>query len=263
MWQLRQRRLPNFITGLIKRHLIVTGAASSQPSGCSVQIETLMRIVAKMSSLMLLLLMLLSAICCADLQQDEQEELQPEHYDGRSFFFLGTLFRRWRDRWLAFHNPAPLYAGAAFPINGYYNCPPFGCNPAGIGPQPGYYPPYYGSSLQQQQQQQQQAQGNSNVYIYQTDQNSASSATGSMPPYGSAFLGPARQPTPLLPPSSSSPQAPPFPPLPPLPPRPIPLPPATLPPQVSASSSGGGSSFGFGAVPLPVPLPVAGCCALG
>ncbi|KAH8311875.1 hypothetical protein KR044_008347, partial [Drosophila immigrans] len=195
---------------------------------------------------MLLLLMLLSAICCADLQQEDEEELQPELHDGRSFFFLGTLFRRWRDRWLAFHNPAPLYAGAAFPINGYYNCPPYGCNPAGIAPQPGYYPAYYGSSLQQQQQQQQQqqAQGNSNVYIYQTDQNSASS--GNVPPYGSGFFGPARQPTPLLPPASS-------PPLPQPPPRPMPLPPAPppLPPQVSASSG----SFGFGALPLPVPLP--------
>ncbi|XP_034488500.1 uncharacterized protein LOC117792454, partial [Drosophila innubila] len=148
-----------------------------------------------MSTLILWLTLLFSAISCADLQQDE-EEVPQEHYDGRSFFFLGTLFRRWRDRWLAFHNPAPLYAGAVFPINGYYNCPSFGCNPAVIGPQPGFYPTYYATPLQQQQQQ--QAQGNSNVYIYQTDQNSASS--GSISPYGPGFFGPAQQLQPLIPP---------------------------------------------------------------
>ncbi|EDW68218.2 uncharacterized protein Dvir_GJ24593 [Drosophila virilis] len=130
-----------------------------------------------MSTLILLLLLLLAA-SSADMQQDAEDdyEAQPENFDGRSFFFLGTLFRRWRDRWLALQNPAPLYAGAAFPLNGYFNCPSYGCNPAAIGPQPGgFYPTYYVSPLQQQQQQQQQAQGNSNVYIYQTDQNTGSS----------------------------------------------------------------------------------------
>ncbi|KAH8409855.1 hypothetical protein KR222_010556, partial [Zaprionus bogoriensis] len=161
----------------------------------------------------LMLLLLLYTINCAELQPDAQQHYEPlqyapepAHMDGRSFFFLGTLFRRWRDRWLAFHNPAPLYTGAAFPINGYYNCPPYGCNPAAIGPQPGYYPAYYGTPLQQQQQQQ-QAQGNSNVYIYQSDQNNAASA--GMTPYGPGFLGPARQP---LPQPLPQPQLPPMPP---------------------------------------------------
>ncbi|XP_023171062.2 sulfated surface glycoprotein 185 isoform X2 [Drosophila hydei] len=210
-----------------------------------------------MSKRILLMLLFLVA-CLADMQQDESEDYQaqPEHLDGRSFFFLGTLFRRWRDRWLAFHTPAPLYAGAAFPLNGYFNCPSYGCNPAAIGPQPGgFYPAYYAPPIPQQpqqQQQHQQAQGNSNVYIYQTDQNQASSASN--PPFGPGFFGPARQPTPLAPP----------------PPRPLPLPPppqlpqlppALPPPQASASS------FGFGPGPGTVPAPACGPnslpCAFG
>ncbi|KAM8703801.1 hypothetical protein ACLKA7_008435 [Drosophila subpalustris] len=210
-----------------------------------------------MSTIILLLMLLLSASSCADLQQDE-EELPQEHYDGRSFYFLGTLFRRWRDRWLAFQNPAPLYAGPAYPINGYYNCPPFGCNPAAIEPQPGFYPTYYATPLQQQQQ---QAQGNSNVYIYQTDQNSGIS------PYGSGFFGPARQPMPLIPPPPPPPSLQPPPHLPP-PPAPMLPPVASSSPQASASGS---SSFGFGSGPIPVavPMPVPSCgpnplsCALG
>ncbi|XP_064550278.1 uncharacterized protein LOC135436572 isoform X1 [Drosophila montana] len=257
--RLQEQRLPkDLITGLIRRHLMGGGLAYitfhwGLSGSCWAQFTQRLRCaqLPKMSTLILLLLLLLAA-SSADMQQDAEDdyEAQPENFDGRSFFFLGTLFRRWRDRWLAFQNPAPLYAGAAFPLNGYFNCPSYGCNPAAIGPQPGgFYPAYYVSPLQQQQQQQQQqqAQGNSNVYIYQTDQNTGSSVAS--PPYGPGFFGPARQPTPLAPPA----------------PRPLPLPPpamlppATPPPQASASS------FGFGAGPVPVP----GCgpnpmaCALG
>ncbi|XP_033149815.1 uncharacterized protein LOC108601307 [Drosophila busckii] len=151
-------------------------------------------------SALLFLLLILTGICYADMQQQyDDAEPQPVPIDGRSFFFLGTLFRRWRDRWLAYNNPAPMYAGAAFPINGYFNCPAYGCNPASIRPQPGYYPAYYATPLQQQQQQQQQqqAQGNSNVYIYQTDQNSVSSSSMPPPPYGPGYFGPMRPPAPL------------------------------------------------------------------
>ncbi|EDV93789.1 splicing factor, proline- and glutamine-rich [Drosophila grimshawi] len=204
--------------------------------------------------LMALLLMLcLTAASCSDVAQDADEDYEPqaENFDGRSFFFLGTLFRRWRDRWMAFHNAAPLYAGAAFPINGYFNCPSYGCNPAAIGPQPGgYYPAYYAAPLQpqpqqQQQQQQQHAQGNSNVYIYPSDQHG-------IPPYGPGFPGPTRQPPPLSPP----------------PPLPLPLPPPTLlPPSLPASPQAGASSFGFGFGSGPIPLPGCGtnpmACALG
>ncbi|TDG49553.1 hypothetical protein AWZ03_004044 [Drosophila navojoa] len=196
-----------------------------------------------------------------DANEDDQE--QPEHIDGRSFFFLGTLFRRWRDRWLAFHGSAPLFAGAAFPLNGYFNCPSYGCNPAAIGPQPGgFYQTYYASPIppqpqqQQQQQQHQQAQGNSNVYIYQSDQNMASSVP--QPPYGPGFFGPARQPTPLTPP-------PPRPlPLPLPPPAPLPLLPSAMPPpQGSASSFGFGPGPGPGTVPLPACGPNSLSCAFG
>lgn len=211
----------------------------------------------------ILLLMLLFGASYCELQEDYQpgSPPQPEHMDGRSFFFLGTLFRRWRDRWLAFHNPAPLYAGPAYPINGYYNCPAYGCNPATIGPQPGFYPAYYAAPMPPQTQQSQAAQGNSNVYIYQADQNNAAGAAGMAPPtpYGPGFFSPARQPLPQAPafPASSSfplPAA-----LPPPPPA-MPQPSAPSPPQASASS------YGFASGPI---LPGAGCgpnlmsCALG
>lgn len=206
--------------------------------------------------------MLLFSASYGELQEDyPQSPPQPEHMDGRSFYFLGTLFRRWRDRWLAFHNPAPLYAGPAYPINGYYNCPSYGCNPATIGPQPGFYPAYYAAPMPQQTQAQ-AAQGNSNVYIYQADQNNAAGAAGMaplQPPYGPGLFSPARQPLPQAPafppPSSSFPMPPALP-----PPPAMPQPPASTPPQASASS------YGFASGPI---LPGAGCgpnlmfCALG
>lgn len=219
----------------------------------------------------LLFLLLCTAARYAELQSNNGQEdyqpiePQPEHIDGRSFFFLGTLFRRWRDRWIAFHNPAPLFAGPAYPINGYYNCPSYGCNPAAIAPQPGFYSPaYYAASMPQQPPQQQQAaQGNSNVYIYQADQNNAAGTAGMSPPaYGPGYFGPARQPLPQgppfpMPPASSSPSFP----LPALSPTAPVLPPASSPPQASASS------FGFASGPL---LPASGCggpnlmsCGLG
>ncbi|KAH8369357.1 hypothetical protein KR009_008849, partial [Drosophila setifemur] len=142
--------------------------------------------VEKMSVIQLIFLLILAGSRGAlesDSDPDPDQSKGPEPIDGRSFFFLGTLFRRWRNRWMAYHNPDPLFAGPAYPITGYYNCPPYGCNPAAIGPQPGYYTTpggFYTMPLNQQQ-----AQGNSNVYIYQNDQNSASAST----PLGYGYIG--------------------------------------------------------------------------
>ncbi|XP_017046809.1 uncharacterized protein LOC108091934 [Drosophila ficusphila] len=176
-----------------------------------------------------------------EVELDDDHPSRPEPIDGRSFFFLGTLFRRWRNRWMAYQNPDPMFAGPAYPITGYYNCPAYGCNPAVIGPQPGYYANpvgFYTMPLNQQQ-----AQGNSNVYIYQSDQNSASAGS----PLGYGYLngvsplGPA---SPLPPPSR------------------IP-PPSGIPPLSTASASAGGYSgpeTGPGQRPglFPIPLPQLG-----
>ncbi|XP_017118684.1 uncharacterized protein LOC108140462 [Drosophila elegans] len=171
---------------------------------------------------------------------DLHEDLSgPDSIDGRSFFFLGNLFRRWRNRWMAFHSPDPLFAGPVYPITGYYNCPVYGCNPSTIGPQPGYYNTpggFYTMPLNQQQ-----TQGNSNVYIYQSDQNSASAASPLGYGYGYG-VSPLR------------------------PPKPLPLPPpGALPPSTvgTASASAGGYSgpeLGPGQRPglFPIPLPQLG-----
>lgn len=170
-----------------------------------------------------------------DLDVDEEpDHTGPEPIDGRSFFFLGTLFRRWRNRWMASHNPDPIFAGPAYPISGYYNCPVYGCNLAAIGPQPGYYATpagFYTMPLNQQQ-----AQGNSNVYIYQSDQNSATSGS----PMGYGYLSGA---SPIRP-------APPFP-----PPSPG-MPPPTSVGTVQASAGGySGPGAGPGQRPGPFPIP--------
>ncbi|EDW81464.1 uncharacterized protein Dwil_GK12084 [Drosophila willistoni] len=138
-----------------------------------------------------LLLLLLAAIysSAAELEMEDNYEMSenpPEPIDGRSFFFFGQIFRRWRDRWLAYHNAPPLYAGPAFPLNGYYNCPPYGCNPSAIAPQPGFYPQYVNGYYPTPLQQQQAAQGNSNVYIYQNDPTTATSSGTS---YGVGYFG--------------------------------------------------------------------------
>ncbi|KAH8330506.1 hypothetical protein KR067_004225 [Drosophila pandora] len=167
----------------------------------------------------------------AQIDSDLDESSGPEPVDGRSFFFLGTLFRRWRNRWMAYHNPDPIFAGPSYPVSGYYNCPVYGCNPAAIGPQPGYYAPppggFYTTPLNQQQ-----AQGNSNVYIYQSDQNSA---TGSNP-LGYGYFG-GGSPPPLGPP-----------------------PPAVLPSSPTGVATASAGSYGLGPAgqrpgPLPIPLP--------
>ncbi|KAH8280057.1 hypothetical protein KR018_002650 [Drosophila ironensis] len=168
-----------------------------------------------------------------EMDAEEDQNSRPVPIDGRSFYFLGTLFRRWRNRWMALHSPDPLFAGPAYPMAGYYNCPVYGCNPATIGPQPGYYAPpagFYTTPLNPQQ-----AQGNSNVYIYQNDQNTASA--GSAPPLGYGYFGggsPLRPATPLAPPPQATPGG------------------------VATASAG---SYGLGPVtgqqpaPLPIPLP--------
>ncbi|XP_022216230.1 uncharacterized protein LOC111070173 [Drosophila obscura] len=169
--------------------------------------------------------------------QDDQDDFEmdppPEPIDGRSFFFLSTLFRRWRNRWMSYHSPDPLFAGAAYPINGYYNCPIYGCNPATIGPQPGYYS--RPGSFYPLSQQQQQAQGNSNVYIYQTDQNTANSGSGSPAvPFGYGNFGAG---SPLRPGQASIP----------------PPPPPILPPLSMGGASAGAASYGPGQGPIPIP----------
>ncbi|XP_017023432.1 uncharacterized protein [Drosophila kikkawai] len=201
-----------------------------------------------MSVLQFVFLMILAGSRSGAVESEGDPDLDvessgPEPIDGRSFFFLGTLFRRWRNRWMAYHNPDPLFAGPAYPISGYYNCPIYGCNPAAIGPQPGYYTApggFYTTPLNQQQ-----AQGNSNVYIYQSDQNSASAGA----PLGYGYFGggsPLRPGAPLPPPPSGI------------------LPPSTM-GAASASATGynlgpSGPSAGAGQrpVPLPIPLPQLG-----
>ncbi|XP_001359555.2 uncharacterized protein [Drosophila pseudoobscura] len=193
--------------------------------------------VLRLSPTQFLCVLLLAVVCSsAEIDRDEQPDFEtepgaPEPIDGRSFFFLGTLFRRWRNRWMAYHSADPLFAGAAYPINGYYNCPIYGCNPAAIGPQPGYYSRPGGSFNPLNQQQ--QAQGNSNVYIYQTDQNAANSGSGSGSPavplgYGYFGVGSPLRPPPPLPPSSMG----------------------------GASASAGSYGLGPGQGPVPIPIPV-------
>ncbi|EDV42104.1 uncharacterized protein Dana_GF17178 [Drosophila ananassae] len=168
----------------------------------------------------------------AQMDSDLDESPGPEPVDGRSFFLLGTLFRRWRNRWMAYHNPDPIFAGPSYPVSGYYNCPVYGCNPAAIGPQPAYYAPPPGGFYTTPLNQQQQAQGNSNVYIYQSDQNSA---TGSNP-LGYGYFG-GGSPPPLGPP-----------------------PPAKLPSSPTGVATASAGSYGLGPAgqrpgPLPIPLP--------
>ncbi|SPP83908.1 uncharacterized protein LOC117586395 [Drosophila guanche] len=187
----------------------------------------------------ILAVLLLASFSSAELHGDDEQDIEmdpsPEPIDGRSFFFLGTLFRRWRNRWMAYHSSDPLFAGAAYPINGYYNCPIYGCNPAAIGPQPGYYS--RPGSFYPLTQQQQQAQGNSNVYIYQTDQNTATSGTGAPAvPLGYGYFG------------AGSPHRPGQAPIPPI-----------LPPLSAGGSSAGAGSYGLGPGqgpgPGPIPIP--------
>ncbi|XP_016959977.1 uncharacterized protein LOC108031251 [Drosophila biarmipes] len=200
--------------------------------------------VGKMSVLQFVFLVILvhSSGAAEEIEMDfdgEDQHSAPEPIDGRSFFFLGSLFRRWRNRWMAYHNPDPMFAGPAYPISGYYNCPVYGCNPAAIGPQPGYYATpagFYTMPLNQQQ-----AQGNSNVYIYQSDQNSASAGG----PLGYGYIGGV---SPLGPAT------------------PLPLPPPGLTPPstintASASASGysrPGGGPGQRPGPFPIPLPQLG-----
>jgi len=195
--------------------------------------------VGKMSVLQLVfLLILVNSSGSEEIEMDmdgEDQHFRPEPIDGRSFYFLGTLFRRWRNRWMAYHNPDPMFAGPAYPITGYYNCPVYGCNPAAIGPQPGFYATpagFYTMPLNQQQ-----AQGNSNVYIYQSDQNSASAGG----PLGYGYIGgvsPLGPATPLpLPPSGLTP-------------------PSTINTASASASSYPGPGAGSGQRPGPFPIPL-------